>query len=427
MRVLIVFLILSIPLIATAQKRKVIREIKSAEERLNYHAGLRVIDPSSGKVLIDYKSNRYFTPASNTKIFTLYTSMKILGDSIPGIYYDHREDSVLLWGTGDPSLLYENVPHSKVVDFLKGQQSPMYISASHFIDSHFGSGWSWDDYGYAYQVEKAALPVFGNYLVASKKAGSTEVVPNHSLFRRYLKEVEEEGEVLMRRYDSNIIEFGGVQHDEDAERKIPFRYSTKIASSLLTDSLGKKFSPSNIPLPANRETVYSVPADSLYKVLMQASDNFIAEQLLLICSTELTDTMSTEIAIKHSKENFLNDLPDEPLWVDGSGLSRYNQFTPRSIVKLWTKMLDEFGSDKLFPLLAVGGKYGTIENWYKSDRPFIYGKTGTLRNHHSLSGYLLTDRGKTLVFSFMHGHYPGPSSSVKKEMERILLMIKEKY
>src|SRR5690606_40565208 len=68
----------------------------------------------------------------------------------------------------------------------------------------------------------------------------------------------------------------------------------------------------------------------LYKVMMQESDNFIAEQLLLLCAQVLSDSLKTEIAIDFVKKHYLDDLVDEPVWVDGSGLSRYNLFTPRS-------------------------------------------------------------------------------------------------
>src|SRR5690606_39863376 len=89
----------------------------------------------------------------------------------------------------------------------------------------------------------------------------------------------------------------------------------------------------------------------LYKVMMQDSDNFIAEQLLLSCAGVLSDTLAPEIAIDYMKANFLSDLPDEPIWIDGSGLSRYNLFTPRSIVMLWDKILESVPRQRLFRLL----------------------------------------------------------------------------
>ena len=413
------------------QKRRVVNQIKEAESKLNYHSGFVLFDPQANKTLIDYQGDRYFTPASNTKIFTLYTSMKILGDSIPGLYTYEKNDSLYLWGTGDPSLLYENVTSSNVVSFLQKQNSNknLFLSDGHFYDDHFGPGWSWDDYIYAFQVEKAALPVFGNYYRVNKTSGESQLTFSNEYFKSYFwfQDSTDQVRAIKRQYGSNLTEYHQQSVDAEFDHIVPFRYSNRLASELLSDTLSRKVTPIHAVLPKNRNVVYSVRADSLYKVLMQVSDNFIAEQLLLLCSGVLSDSLKAQTAINYAKSNFLNDLPDEPLWVDGSGLSRYNQFTPRSIVKLWEKLYREFGPERLYPILAVGGQSGTIKGWYEHDKPYIYGKTGTLRNHHALSGYLITDKGNTLIFSFMHGHYPGPSSSVKKEMEGILQLIRTKY
>ncbi|HET9486779.1 MAG TPA: D-alanyl-D-alanine carboxypeptidase, partial [Chryseosolibacter sp.] len=180
-------------------------------------------------------------------------------------------------------------------------------------------------------------------------------------------------------------------------------------------------------LPQNTNVLFSIHVDSLYRVMMQDSDNFIAEHLLMMCANVLSDSLKPEIAIKFMKENHLRDLPDEPVWVDGSGLSRYNLFTPRSIVKLWQKISEIIPQERLFPLLATGGVNGTIRKWYSAERPYIFGKTGSLSNNHCLSGFLVTKKGKVLIFSFMNNNYTTTTNSVRKNMQTILQNIYEHY
>ena len=160
---------------------------------------------------------------------------------------------------------------------------------------------------------------------------------------------------------------------------------------------------------------------------MQASDNFIAEQLLMMCASAVSDTLKPEIAIEYVKKKFLFDLPDKPVWVDGSGLSRYNLLTPRSIVRLWEKIYAIVPRERLFFLLSVGGESGTLKNYYKAEKRFIVGKTGTLANNHSLSGFLVTKRGRTFIFSWMNNNFTTPTGEVRARMETVLKNIYEKY
>jgi D-alanyl-D-alanine carboxypeptidase/D-alanyl-D-alanine-endopeptidase (penicillin-binding protein 4) len=211
------------------------------------------------------------------------------------------------------------------------------------------------------------------------------------------------------------------------KKEIPARITPDLTARLLSDTLGRTVTTINALPKSAAATFYNTPADSVYKVMMQESDNFIAEQLLLVCAATLGDTLQPEITIEHMKSNHFSDFPDAPVWVDGSGLSRYNLFTPRTIVALWKKIYAEVPRERLFPMLAIGGKTGTIKNYYKASQPYIFGKTGSLSNNHCLSGYLVTRSGKTLVFSFMNSNFTTSTGEVRMNMQRILNLIYEKY
>ena len=82
------------------------------------------------------------------------------------------------------------------------------------------------------------------------------------------------------------------------------------------------------------------------------------------------------------------------------------------------------GVSNLFP---VGGLSGTIKDYYKSkNKPFVFAKTGTLRNNHNLSGYLIGKSKKKLIFSIMVNHHKSSSTEVKKGIADLLFYLRKK-
>jgi serine-type D-Ala-D-Ala carboxypeptidase/endopeptidase (penicillin-binding protein 4) len=405
----------------------IIKEIDRTQLELKDHTGFALYDLAAKKYLIEYNSEKYFTPASNTKIFTFYTSLKLLGDSATALKYIYKGDSLIFWGMADPSFLYTRTfDNGRVYNFLEQSPQKLFYSSTNFKTSSLGPGWAWDDYPYDYSAERSPFPIFGNLIAIERPFNEFFISPRFFTQHFTIGTDLHKREEIIRDLDNNQLTFfpGPVVNKN---WQVPYHYSSDLIADLLSDTLKREVGEIYLPLPRNAKTLRSIPMDSLYSVMMQDSDNFIAEQLLLQCAGVLSDTLKQEIAIDFAKKNLLADLPDEPSWVDGSGLSRYNLFTPRSIVKLWEKIYLEVPQERLFKLLAVGGKQGTIKNWYRKDPPFIFGKTGTLSNNHTLSGYLLTRSGKVLIFSMMNNNYLASTNEVRRRMEKILNTIHEKY
>lgn len=427
MRIRIYFLLVALLGWACSPRSIIVKEVKLTEHDLQEHAGFALYDLSSKKYLIDYQSDKYFTPASNTKIFTFYTSLMMLGDSATAFKYSQQGDSLIIWGMGDPSFLYPNTfTNDRAYSFLRNAESELYYSSSNFKTEVLGSGWAWDDYPYSYSAERTGFPMYGNLISIDKDSIGFTIAPRY--FIEHFTEATEPHtyEEVLRELDNNQLTYFPGKSSE-RKWKVPYHFSGDLIVDLLSDTLKRQVQEASFPLSRDALSLKSVPLDSLYRVMMQDSDNFIAEQLLLQCAGILSDTLKPEIAIQYAKQNFLSDLPDEPAWVDGSGLSRYNLFTPRSIVKLWEKIYDQVPQERLFSLLATSGRNGTIRNWYRNGTPYIYGKTGTLSNNHSLSGYLITRKGKIFIFSMMNNNYLASTNDVRKRMEKILLTIHEKY
>jgi len=406
------------------------KEISSTEEKLQDHMGFMLYDPVSKKTLIEHKSAQYFTPASNTKIFTFYTGLKLLGDSVPALRYQIKDDSLIIWGMGDPSLLYKNVfQNNRVLSFLKSSNASLFFSGMNFQTDRFGQGWAWDDYNYDYSPERSSFPIYGN-LVSVSESDQRKLSVTPEYFSKLVvngSQKKKESEVVRDLGSNQLTFFAGDQKRIRDTLSIPFHIDDELTVKLLSDTLKRRVIQISKPIPVDALLLRSIPSDSLYRIMMQDSDNFIAEQILLMSAAMLSDTLKPEIAINYMMDNFLADSPDKLVWVDGSGLSRFNLFTPRSIVALWEKIGNQVPKDRLFQLLAVGGQSGTLNNSYKADVPYIYGKTGTLSNNHSLSGFILTKKGKTLIFSCMSTNFVKPTSEVRKSMEKVLQTIRDKY
>lgn len=394
--------------------------------------GFSLYDPELGEVLYDYQADKYFTPASNVKILTLFTGLQLLGDSIPALRYLRQGELTILWGTGDPSFLNSHLAQNpRVFDFLKNESGQLLFCPANFRDLRYGSGWMWSDFPYAYQAEKSPFPIYGNvaHFYQNDTTQGIEVQP--AILRSRLRQGHtlDPDDHIGRAELDNVFTFndlakGGGKFDNH----VPFHCSPAFFAELLSDTLRRTVSvlePGFLP-PANAQVIFSLHADDLYLRMMQESDNFIAEQVLLLCSERRFGTMNTEQVIDYSLDYLLTDLPDKPRWVDGSGLSRYNLITPRSQVKLLEKIYKILPRQRLLNIFPAGGESGTIKGNYRNgNTPYVYAKTGTLRHNHCLSGYLVTKRGKVLIFSFMHNNYTGSMSTLKREMEVYLKQVYE--
>lgn len=412
----------------TRRMERHVAKTKNYEQ--SFH-GLAVYDLDAEKYLIEYNSRKYFTPASNTKLFTFYAGLQLLGNQVPALYYVERNDSLIIWGTGDPSQLHPVLKSEAVITFLRERQGNIYFSAANFSDERFGAGWAWNDYLYGYQPEKSALPLYGNRVRFVKQGTRVQIFPR---FFAALSASEKNLPLPVTRG----MEDNRFRYNPEAlkEEETPFHTSDELTARLLADTLKKPVHLVNIPLPdsTQRKTLWGINADELYRLMLQESDNFLAEQILLLCAGQLPTgnfTLRSDKTINYLLNNQLADLTDKPRWVDGSGLSRYNLFTPRNFTELLRKIYrqvaaDSAGEQRLFSLFPQAGKSGTLQN-VKVYPPSVYAKTGTLSNNHNLSGFLITRSGKRLIFSYQNNHFMIPVAAIRQEMGKILWRLYEEY
>jgi D-alanyl-D-alanine carboxypeptidase/D-alanyl-D-alanine-endopeptidase (penicillin-binding protein 4) len=298
-------------------------------------------------------------------------------------------------------------------------------------------------------VERSSLPLYGNVVEWIQENNDTtgssnpDFVPSPSIYSnpevdwkvRFTSDTSRRFHVGRELNANTFFITQGIERK--ATQFVPFvTNGLQAALELLPDTIGKEISETP---PATRRkleragglqflgmnSVYSQPLDSMLRPMMHRSDNFFAEQCLQMAGYELFREFNEEKVIDTLLKTDLKDLPQRPAWVDGSGLSRMNLFTPQDFVALLQKMEKEFGMPRLKNILATGGT-GTLKNYYLADSGYIFAKTGTLRGVVALSGYMITPKGKTFIFSVLVNNHNGSPSAIRRKVEAFLSAIRKR-
>ena len=439
------------------------------------HVGITVYEPATGRYWYNYQGDKYFVPASNVKIPTCYAAMKYLGDSLVGLEYGIPEEKYsqnnlfIIRPAGDPTFLHRDYTDHPAFAYLQQKilqegRKPVFMIDTVSVE-RWGSGWSWNDYDAAYMAERSSMPIFGNTVRIALRDSAD----------RYLDHPSLPGEKLPRPfhtgsgYFDSIVNarlipelarpaepFISISRDIDENRFFmnkgtsPFNQlvmpfvtrDIETAIDILQDSLKTKF---EFVIPTSNKDrffrdvengdieyimikewkkLYSHPLDSLLKPMMHRSDNFFAEQSLLMASHEKLRLMNERRIIDTLLHTELKDLPQRPRWVDGSGLSRYNLFSPQDFVYILNKMQKEFGMERIRNIFP-GANEGTLSNYYVGSEGRLFAKTGTLSGVVAISGFLTTNKNKELIFSVLVNNHQASGTEVRRAVERFVLELME--
>ncbi len=409
-------------------------EIFSNKELVTAHIGISIFDPSTNKYLYNHQGEKYFIPASNTKIPTCYAAMKYLGDSLAGWFVKETAESIYIKPNGDPTFLHPDFKQQKLFDLLV--RTKKLVSVEIIQNPKFermGFGWTWSDYAASYSPERSSMPIYGNIVKFEIKKDSIVVTPSYFNKSNWFLKSQFGNNVRVSRlkYSNNFYTVSASSSFQSDEIPFTSAANANVEDILLVDTLGflKKHYLHSYHGAENNisyNKFYTQATDSVLKITMHRSDNFFAEQILLMVSSEVLGYLSDAKIIDTILKTDFKDLPQKPRWVDGSGLSRYNLFSPQDFVAILNKMKNEFGMDRIKTILPTGGT-GTLSSFYKADNGFIFAKTGTLSNHVALSGFLYTKHNKLLIFSVEVNNHMTTATEVRKAVEKFLQGIRNKF
>lgn len=405
------------------------RQFESSSTLKSYFYGFSLYDPELQQTLFEVNGDKYFTPASNTKVFTLYTSLLHLPDSLIGLEYIEKGDSLIFFGAGDPTFLHPKLGNDRVLEFLKNSDKKLFYAPQSAEEPHFRAGWAIDDYAYAYQPNIAVFPIYGNLVRLSARGGELAASPKY--FEQFINRQREAGTIdVKRELESNAIFADYRTMPRNFSKSIPFLYSDEVFVNLLSDTLGRAVELIEREKPVGASRLYSTDLKPVLREMMLPSDNFLAEQLAMQVAYEKFGAFDTRKLQEYMQENYYQHYRTKVQFRDASGLSVYNKVTPRAMVDVLDAIRQLLSDEKeLFYYFPAGGVDGTLKGVYPLDkgRPFVWAKTGTIHAAHAQSGYIKTRSGRTLIFSFLNANYLGSSLPVRNEMVRIVSYIHQNF
>lgn len=173
--------------------RERINAVLNAPEAARAHWGLKIVSLTSGKTLFAVNEHKFFTPASNTKLFTTALALSTLGPDfrfrtsaevvIGADKYGRVAGDLYLVGRGDPNLSSRVFPFKvkterrgspmRVLDALADQivshgiryiEGDVVADDTYFVLERYGEGWAVDDVTWSYGAPVSALSVNDNVL-----------------------------------------------------------------------------------------------------------------------------------------------------------------------------------------------------------------------------------------------------------------------
>lgn len=396
-------------------------------------------------------------PASNMKLVTSAAALARLGRDhrystrllrVPGS--GSTDDTLYLIGGGDPSLVTADLKSLAGAAGRAGVRrvAEVVVDDSRYDAERLGFGWNWDDEPYYYSPQVSALAVNRNVLHVTVRPGAApgdpalvEVSPVpgfmeiESTATTAVKGASRTLEVDRIRGRNRVRVRGfiaqGAPPLEDV--RVTMEDPALFAGELLAHLLRSEGVTVERParrgvLPSEAVEVAShrsAPLSELAVGLNKRSDNLFAEMFL----KEIGFKASGEGSSSAGRADVLKWLKQEGIATggiriaDGSGLSRLNYLTTRTLTDLLGVALRSDWRDAFIASLPISGEDGTLGSRMKEGPPHkrIVAKTGSLLDCSSLSGFVMRDGRPVLIFSMMSNHYRpvngGPTSAKRVEDE----------
>ncbi len=421
--------------------------------------GISVQPLDASEPLYEKKAQRYFLPASTTKVLTTAAALTTLGPeyqiktSVQGSGRPPTLDTVKIIGQGDPS--FSDTTLQEIAKTLYGQGvrriKTLVGDDTVFRGPAVVPSWEWEDLQAGWGSPVNSLMVNENayevrlYPQALGEPLKLEwqlhepTVPWRLINRsRTVSESEPEFTEIVRRFNGDVLEIevlGKLRAGGDSDRSWiavvdPAPYFLRRFQVQL-EAQGIKVNQTELIDPDADQSVdedqrllteiQSPPLSELIYTINQYSNNLYAEALLKTLGRKNpadsnADTLTQGLEMLKQTLTQIGIDPDTYDVADGSGLSRHNLVSPEALVQTLQVMNRSPHADIFKKSLRSRELDGLSPET-------VVVKTGSMSGVSNLSGYV---RGKTfspLAFTIFFNQYNQPRSQLNPIFDEMLLLL----
>ena len=413
-------------------------------------------EPAQRPELFAYNADQAFIPASNMKIMTTATALDVLGPdytfttTVRGQTGPREGTLSTLWlvGGGDPTLTMDGLRKLAAAVRAAGITTvtgSVVADGTRYRDQH-PDGWTEDDAIWYYGAEVWGLALDRNQVDVYVRPGGTVGTPAQvrvepaSTYVRVRNGVSTASaasapdidwdhdvaarELVVRGSVPNRT--GGVWTQGMAVPDVPLYCATVFTAMLKAAGVQVSGQPQAGTAPADATQVAkldSPPLSSVIVRLMKRSDNLYAEMLNRELGHKVSGvgSASAGAAVVLDFVRRQGIATDRLRIVDGSGLARTANLTPRAIAGVLRAMTVHAARQPWWEALPIAGVDGTLANRLKGTAAEgnARAKTGTLTGRTSLSGYVTNRSGDLLIASTVFNGFTCSSAETRALHDRI--------
>jgi serine-type D-Ala-D-Ala carboxypeptidase/endopeptidase (penicillin-binding protein 4) len=408
-----------------------------------------------GQNLYSRDAQKYFTPASNTKLLTTAAALQQLGANfrIRTSVYQDGNNVVRVVGRGDPS--FSDTQFVALARQLKTkgitQIEKLIADDSYFQGDIVHPSWEWEDVYSDY-----GAPV--NSLIVNQNVFSIKLVPqvvgkplqvawtdfSEARLWQIINQsvtVEEKQPAFInvtRELSGNVLRIQG----QLAAKADPFLVKVPVVDPnnyflrrFRIALIGEKIrlgETAVVSAGINQEELAFVESPLLSDLVMetnQNSNNLYAEALLRAMALQPKKpeqtTVNAALEVLKTTLTQLGVNPTGYVIVDGSGLSRHNLISPEALVQVLQGMAKTPAASVYRASLPIAGKSGTLKTRFQNTpaEGIVQAKTGTVTGVVSLSGYVNSSKYEPLVFSIIVNQSKQKAKALRLGVDEIVVLL----